>query len=115
MKILIAAFATVAVLSVQSWAGDDKPTAEAFYAKKCASCHAKDGKGNAKMAKMFKVEAEELDLTTKEALGKKDEEIAKVILKGEKKMPKFEGKLGELDVKDLVAYLRGLAPKKKEK
>lgn len=79
-----------------------------LYATKCASCHAKTGKGNAAMAKVFKVEPAALDMAKKATLDKSDADLAKTITDGVNKMPAYKGKLTDADIKGLVAYLRTL-------
>src|SRR3989338_1254488 len=79
-----------------------------LYAAKCASCHGKDAKGNPGMAKLFKLDLAVIDLTDKDTLAKKDEDLTAVVLKGRDKMPKFEGKLKDAEVADVVAYVKGL-------
>jgi cytochrome c6 len=107
---------TIAVLAVPSAyaADEEKPTAEKFYASKCASCHGKDGKGVEKMAKMLKVELKELDLVDKPATPEEDAEFVKITLEGKKKMPAYKDKLKGLDPKELVKYIRGLKPAAKK-
>ncbi|OGR87718.1 MAG: hypothetical protein A3A86_03190, partial [Elusimicrobia bacterium RIFCSPLOWO2_01_FULL_60_11] len=48
--------------------------AKAEYAKSCATCHAKDAKGNAAMAKMFKADPSALNLTDDASLAKSDQD-----------------------------------------
>jgi cytochrome c6 len=82
------------------------------YAAKCVSCHAKDGKGNAAMAKVFKVEPAALDLVKDSSLAKSDADLAKLTTDGKDKMPAYKGKLTDSEITGLVAYIRSLAPKK---
>jgi mono/diheme cytochrome c family protein len=90
--------------------------AAAAYKAKCSACHAKDGTGNPAMVKMFKVKPEEMNLVDEETAGEKDEDLAKVIETGKGRMPAFgKDKLKDVTVKDLIAYLRSLAPKKDAK
>jgi len=100
-----------------AWCADAAlPTGQAgakLYAAKCASCHAKDGKGNPAMAKVFKVEAEKLSLVKDATQAKTDADLIKVITDGSGKMPAYKGKLTEAEIKDQVAYIRTLAPAKK--
>ena len=77
-----------------------------LYGAKCASCHAKDGKGSPAMAKIFKEEPSELDLTKASTKSQKDEDLTSVVLKGRKKMPAFEGKLTPEDIASVLAYVR---------
>lgn len=103
---------TLMFLALSAAAGEGKPAAKAAdgkatFAAKCATCHGKDGKGNASMAKMFKVEAAKLDLTA----GKAGEaELVKVITDGREKMPKFGGKLDDAAIKAAAQYVLSLRP-----
>jgi len=84
---------------------------QATFAKKCSACHAKDGKGSASMAKMFKVKPEELNLTTDEVVKKSDADLIKTINAGKDKMPSFKGKLKDAEIADVLAYVRSLVAK----
>ncbi len=88
------------------------PKIKELYKTKCASCHAATGKGNAAMAKAFKVEPAALDLVDLTTKQKTDTELEKIINDGSGKMPAFKGKIPAAEVKELVAYIRSLAPAK---
>lgn len=75
---------------------------------KCASCHGVDGKGKAAMAKIIKVDASALDLTSAETAKKSDEEAQKIVLEGKNKMPAYKGKISESLVSAMIAYVRSL-------
>jgi mono/diheme cytochrome c family protein len=81
------------------------------YGAKCASCHGKDGAGNAAMVKVFKVEPAALDMTKKSTLDKSNADLAKVIKDGLNKMPAYKEKLTDADIASVVAYMRTLAKK----
>lgn len=91
-----------------------KDPAQGLYAAKCASCHGKDGKGNAALAKALKVEPASLSLTAPETGAKTDAELLTVMKKGAGKMPGYDGKLSAAELADLLRYSRSLAPKKAE-
>jgi len=111
MKTPILAALLLAAPSLAAFAAE-APTPEKFYASKCASCHGKDARGNAKMLKMFKVEAKDLDLLDDEAKDA-DAKAVKAIVDGKgKKMPAYKEKLEGLDPAALVSYIRGLKPAK---
>jgi mono/diheme cytochrome c family protein len=113
MKGLILAAAAM-FLAHGAMAADAKgPDGKALFTAKCASCHGKDGKGSAGMAKMFKLELAALNLADAK---EKDEDLAKIVKAGKGKMPKFEGKLKDDEVAAILAYARSLsAPKKAAK
>lgn len=79
------------------------------YGAKCSTCHAKNGKGNPAMAKVFKVEPTALDMTKKATLDKSDADLAKIVKEGLNKMPSYKGKLTDADIASVVAYIRFLA------
>jgi cytochrome c6 len=103
------AFAAVFALGLIARADD---AAAKVYAAKCASCHAKDGKGNPSMAKVFKIEPAMLDLTGEGTQKHTDEELVKITTDGLNKMPAYKAKLTEAEIKAQVAHIRTLAPKK---
>lgn len=74
-----------------------------LYAKNCASCHGKDGKGETTMGKKQKVK----DYTdAKNQAAFTDEEAVKAILEGKGKMKGYKDKVTEAEAKDLVKYIR---------
>jgi cytochrome c oxidase cbb3-type subunit 3 len=87
----------------------DAAKGKAVYDAKCASCHGKDGKGNAAMGKVFKTEPAALDLTDAATAGKSDADLKALTDKGLNKMPAFAGKLSPADLDDVTAYTRSLS------
>jgi len=77
---------------------------EADYKAKCASCHGADGLAATPMGKMFKIasfkDAAQVKLT--------DAEMIASTTKGKGKMPAYDGKLTEAQIKDVIAYIRTL-------
>jgi mono/diheme cytochrome c family protein len=89
----------IAVCSSPAMAQD----AAATYKAKCAMCHGPDGKGGKMGTK---------DFASPEVAGMSDAQLTEAVTKGKPpKMPAYEGKLKESEIKDLVAYVRGLAKK----
>ncbi len=88
--------------------GGDAAAGKAVFAAKCVACHAKDGKGNAKMAKMYKLDPSKLDLLTAEARKTSAADQTKLVAEGKEKMKGFKGKLSEADIANVVAYVRSL-------
>jgi cytochrome c6 len=76
--------------------------AAATYKAKCAMCHQADGKGG-KMGTR--------DFASPEVAKESDADLTTIITKGKGKMPAYEGKLKDTEIKDLVTYIRGLAKK----
>lgn len=106
MKKFAATLAVLVVCSVSAVAAD-APDAVALYRSKCASCHGKDGKGNAKMAKPLKVEESALSFEGKKDV---DGEFLKATTDGRGKMPAYGKKLSAEEIKALVDYVHGLIP-----
>ena len=80
--------------------------AAATYKAKCAACHGPDGKGSPMGQKMGVH-----DFSSADVQKETDAQLAEIIGKGKGKMPAYEGKLKDTEVKDLVAYIRGLGKK----
>lgn len=100
---------TAAIILILAWpiAGlaADADAGKAAYEKNCAGCHGKDGKGNPTMAKVLGEKG--LDVTTKEATQKSDEQLLKIIAEGAGKMP--ASKLSKDEQKHVLSYMRSLA------
>lgn len=72
--------------------------AASLFAKRCATCHGKDGKGSA-MGQRLGVS----DLT---AVKGSEAEIEGVIANGKGKMTAYKGKLSDAEIKALAAYVK---------
>jgi cytochrome c6 len=72
--------------------------ASALYAKRCASCHGKDGKGTPVGQKMGAK-----DLTA--ATGS-EADLAAVIANGKGKMTPYKGKLTDEEIQSLAKYVK---------
>ena len=83
----------------------DSDAGKTVYEKSCVGCHGKDGKGNPAMAKVLGEKG--LDLTSKEATQKSDEELLKIIVEGAGKMP-AQKSLSKDEQKQVLAYVRSL-------
>lgn len=80
---------------------------EKVYKAKCASCHGADGVGATPAGKATKAR----DFCSDEVKKETDEEWTAIILKGKNKMPSYDKKLTDTEVKDVVAYIRSLCKK----
>ena len=105
MKHFIIRMSLVTLLVVGFVALSNSPAAAqdaaATYKAKCAMCHGPDGKGG-KMGTR--------DFASPEVKAETDAQLTEIITKGKPpKMPAYEGKLKDTEIKDLVAYIRGLA------
>jgi cytochrome c6 len=95
--VTLLAVGVVALLNAPATAQDAAGT----YKAKCAMCHGPDGKGG-KMGTR--------DFASPEVKAETDAQLIEIITKGKPpKMPAYEGKLKDTEIKDLVAYIRGLA------
>ena len=83
-------------------AADD--AASKGYTDQCAMCHGPDGKAQTEMGK--KVHA--ADLTSSAVQEQSDSKLEKTIKSGKEKMPSFDGKLSDDDIRSVVAYVRQL-------
>ena len=80
---------------------------EKVYKAKCASCHGPDGAGATPAGKATKAR----DLCSDEVKKETDEEWTSIIVKGKNKMPSYDKKLTDAEIKEVVAYMRGLCKK----
>jgi cytochrome c6 len=83
----------------------DADAGKAMYAKKCATCHGKQGEGKAAIAKMLKVELRHLG--SKEVQAQSDELIRKILVEGKGKKKSVKG-LNDEDLANIIAYIRTL-------
>lgn len=81
--------------------------AEATYKAKCAGCHGPDGSGSTPAGKAMKAR----DFHSADVQKETDAEMTDIISNGKNKMPKYADKLKDAEIKDLVAYVRGLGKK----
>lgn len=77
-----------------------------LYAKKCASCHGKQGEGNPAMEKSLKVTIK--PLSDKGVQAKSDADLRKDTVEGVGKMKPVKG-LSDDDVANVIAHVRTLA------
>jgi cytochrome c6 len=101
MKAMISTMALGMLLAaVIPAAADD---AAALYKSKCQVCHGADGKGTAAGQKMGAK-----DFQSPEVAKQSDADLAKVTKEGKGKMPKYDGKLTDDQIKGLIKYIRSL-------
>jgi len=99
MKV-IAVSALTLLISASAFAADGP----AVYKAKCASCHGADGAGQTTMGKKMNLR----DLGSPEVQKQTDAELYTWTADGKGKMPAYKGKLGEGEIKALVAFIRTL-------
>ena len=96
--------ASVAFLGSSAMGQD---STESIYKAKCAVCHAADGSGDTAMGKKLEVQSFNAPAVAKLS----DAVFLEVTIKGKGKMPSYEKKLTDDQIKDLVKYIRGLGKK----
>ena len=101
-KIATAALVVLVIAFVAAAQGN-KPGAD-LYKKDCAMCHGADGSGNSPMGKKMGVR----NLTSEEVQKQTDAQLTQIIDKGKGKMPAYGQKLKPEQLKELVAYIRGM-------
>ena len=77
--------------------------AAATYKTKCQACHGADGKASAVGQKLGAK-----DFNSPEVAKMTDAELFDITKKGKGKMPGYEGKLTDDQIKSLVKYIRSL-------
>lgn len=101
--IIMGAVALAMALAIPAMGEDDAAT---LYKKNCATCHAADGTGSAVGKKLGAKDFKDPDVVKQS-----DAEFTKITREGKGKMPKFEGKLTDAQIKELVTYIRTLQKK----
>ena len=106
MKKLLRGIAVLAVLCLAAGVmrAQDVANGEKVFKAKCASCHGPDGKGDTAAGKATKTR----DLSSDEVKKESDATWADIITKGKNKMPPYDKKISDAEVKDVIAYMRTL-------
>lgn len=90
-----------AVITGPAFAQNDAAT---FYKTKCQMCHGADGKGQTPMGPKLGVR----DFHSPEVAKESDSVLFTITKNGKNKMPAYNGKLTDDQIKDLVKYIRSL-------
>ncbi|HXA85714.1 MAG TPA: cytochrome c [Candidatus Dormibacteraeota bacterium] len=101
MKAIISTMALGMLLAAAIPAAADD--AAALYKSKCQVCHGADGKGTPAGQKLGVK-----DFQSPEAAKQSDADLEKVTKEGKGKMPKYEGKLTDAQIEQLIKYIRSL-------
>jgi len=83
-------------------------TAKSTYEAKCGACHGADGKGSTAPGKALGVH----DFTSETVTKMSDADLIGAITAGKNKMPAYGKSLKDIEIKDLVAYIRELGKQK---
>jgi len=102
MKILLSTLALLGSLVVARPALADDT--EALYKSKCQACHGADGKGDTAAGKKLGVK----DFHSPEVVKMSDTELFEITKKGKEKMPAYDKKLTDDQIKQLIKYVRSL-------
>jgi cytochrome c6 len=105
MNLLRVGMLTLLAVGLVSWAtAAAAQDVAATYKAKCAMCHGADGKAETPAGKKMGAH----DFASPEVQKMSDADLTQAIEKGKNKMPAYAGKLKDTEVKELVAYVRGL-------
>lgn len=95
----------MAAVSVGSASAADVKAGQSTYQRACRSCHGPDGAANPAIAKMMKVEIE--DLKSSDVQSQSDSDLKKIITDGKGKMRSVPSVSGSA-LDDVVVYIRSL-------
>jgi cytochrome c6 len=101
VKVMISTMALGILLAAALPAAADDVAA--LYKSKCQVCHGADGKGTPAGQKLGVK-----DFHSAEVAKQSDADLVKVTKEGKGKMPKYEGKLTDDQIKELIKYIRQL-------
>lgn len=107
MKHKLLFFATVIIFTLAFSSSALADDAAALYQAKCKPCHGADGAAGTPAGKKLGAR----DFHSAGVQKQTDAQLLAVVKNGLKKMPKFDGKLTEDQMKQLVAYVRDLGKK----
>jgi len=96
---------TLACLSIAVASAGDAGAGQAVFNRACKSCHGVDGTPNPAIAKMFKVDMQDLKSAQVQALSNDD--IKKIISEGKGKMRPVNSVTGA-DLDNVAAYVHSL-------
>ena len=99
--------AVTAVLLVAGSMGFAQSAGEATYKAKCQMCHGATGAGDTPAGKAMKVKP----FNDPEVAKMSDAALIGVVKNGQGKMPAYQDKLTDAQIKDVVTYIRGLEKK----
>jgi len=91
-------------LAVSAVHAQNVTNGEKIYKAKCATCHGPDGKGESPAGKATKAR----DICSDEVKKEPDATWTEIVVKGKNKMPSYEQKITDAEVKDVIAYMRSL-------
>lgn len=102
-QLLMRTLMFVAILGLTANGASAQSDAADLYKSKCQACHGADGKGGAVGQKLGV-----RDFHSPEVAKESDEELFTITKNGKNKMPKFDGKLTDDQIKSLIKYIRSM-------
>jgi mono/diheme cytochrome c family protein len=96
-------FMMTAVLALGA-AGARAQDVAALYKAKCAVCHGADGKGDTPAGQKLGAK----DFHSPDVAKMSDAELFEITKKGKDKMPGYDGKITDDQIRELVKYVRSL-------
>jgi cytochrome c6 len=103
-QLLIRTAVITALLTLSAAGAFAQDDAAALYKSKCQVCHGPDGKGDTAAGKKLGVK----DFHAPEVAKMSDAELFDITKKGKEKMPSYDKKLTDDQIKDLIKYIRSL-------
>jgi cytochrome c6 len=102
MKLLIGLTALVLIAVAAPVSAQNSP--DALYKAKCQACHGPDGKGETAAGQKMGAK----DFHSPEVTKMSDVELFDITKKGKEKMPAYDKKLTDEQIKGLIKYIRTL-------
>jgi mono/diheme cytochrome c family protein len=107
LKLVIRAAAITFALSLASASVHAQTGAADTYKSKCVVCHGPDGHGDTPVGKSLAVKP----YNAPDVLKLSDADLTTIIKNGKNKMPAFNGKVTDAQIKDLLVYIHTLQKK----
>jgi cytochrome c6 len=104
MRLLLMRVGLTAALLSLGVVGACAQDAAGLYKSKCQACHGADGKGDTAAGKKLGVK----DFHSSEVAKMSDQELFDITKKGKEKMPSYDKKLTDDQIKELIKYIRSL-------
>ena len=104
IRLILAVFLAIPIVSQ---AQKNQRRGEEIFQELCAGCHGPDGRAQTDIGKALGA----ADLTSDGIQQKSDSQLSKSVNGGKGKMPAFENKLADDDIKAVVVYVKQLGKK----
>jgi mono/diheme cytochrome c family protein len=104
MRFLVIRTAFVAAALALGAASAQAEDVAALYKSKCQACHGPDGTGSTPAGKKIGVK----DFHSPDVAKASDAELFDITKKGKEKMPAYDKKLTDDQIKDLIKFIRSL-------